>query len=187
MKIRKAICWSICIVCFCSISFPLSAQNILTEMDHDAHRIYDRMIILSGGADTFLHSAIKPYWRGDLVTLADSFFVYSNDPVSKYQAQSIFDQNNEFVISGDSLHPDSLQDIGYRLSKHPLWNTFYKTPAQFYEVDVTDFYLRVNPILSLQVGQETTEGVATYVNQRGLSIRGGVGKNVFFQTSFWDS
>ena len=76
---------------------------------------------------------------------------------------------------------------GYRRSKHPLLNTFYKTPAHFYEVDVKDFYLRVNPMLHLAAGSETEEGVASYYNQRGLSLRGGVGENVFFQTSFYDS
>ena len=52
---------------------PLGAQNILTEMDQDAHREYDRMLILTGGGDSSLHSSVKPFWRSDLVTLADSF------------------------------------------------------------------------------------------------------------------
>ncbi|HXR82051.1 MAG TPA: hypothetical protein VN763_14085, partial [Saprospiraceae bacterium] len=52
---------------------PLGAQNILTEMDHDAHHEYDRMIILSGGGDSSLHTSVKPFWRSDLVILADTF------------------------------------------------------------------------------------------------------------------
>jgi hypothetical protein len=177
--------------CFClgGFSSRVVAQNILTEMDHDAHRIYDRMIILSGGADSSIHSALKPFWRGDLVSLVDSFSLISTDPISIHQAQFILNQNNEFVLSADSaLHdPGVLRAIGYSTSKHPLWHTFYKTPAHFYEVDVPDFYLRVNPILRLEAGQETSDGDATFLNQRGISLRGGVGKNVFFQTSFWDS
>ena len=155
---------------------PVQAQNILTEMDHEAHRIYDRMIIMSGGADSSLHSAIQPYWRGDLVTLADSFAVHHRDTIARHQIQSIYNQNNEFV-----------HDARYALSRHPLWNTFYRTPAQFYEVDVKDFYLRVNPMIQIAAGHESEEGVSTFINQRGLSIRGGVGQNVFFQTSFYDS
>ena len=189
MKILEPIILLLCLLCFCSISSSVSAQNILTEMDHDAHRIYDRMIILSGGADSSIHSALKPYWRGDLVSLADSFSMYSLDPISLHQAQSILDQNNEFVIYADSTFQRSSRNsgVGYRTSKNPLWNTFFRTPAQFYEVDVPDFYLRVNPLIRLEAGQESSEGVATFVNQRGISLRGGVGKNVFFQTSFWDS
>lgn len=180
----------------------LQAQNILTEMDHDAHHRYDRMIILSGGGDSSLHSALQPYWRGDLIVLADTFSKYCELPAGQYQVRSIYDQNNEFVNPAsvqfaryhtgiDSLLGTSdAEDISskrYRQSKHPLWNTFYRTPAQFYEVDVKDFYLRVNPMIHVAVGNETEEGVTTFYNQRGLSLRGGVGENVFFQTSFYDS
>lgn len=183
-------------------SLPLRAQNILTEMDHDAQHRYDRMIIQSGGGDSSLHSALQPYWRGDLVVLADTFSKYCGQAIGQFQAQSIYDQNNEFVnpasiqfaryhtgidsLTGTSEAADESYSR-YQLSKHPLWNTFYKTPAQFYEVDVKDFYLRVNPMIHLAVGHEAEEGVATFYNQRGLSLRGGVGENVFFQTSFYDS
>lgn len=181
-------------------SVTLRAQNILTEMDHDAQHRYDRMIILSGGGDSSLHSALQPYWRGDLVVLADSFSKHCGLPTCQFQVQSIYDQNNEFVNPAsvqfaryhtgiDSLVDKSGPNISarYRHSKHPLWNTFYRTPAQFYEVDVKDFYLRVNPMIHVAVGNETREGVTTFYNQRGLSLRGGVGENVFFQTSFYDS
>lgn len=183
---------------FC-IGGHLTAQNILTEMDHDAHQLYDRMMILTGGGDSSLHSAIQPYWRHDLVILADSFLNYQKDKISAHQAQSIYDQNNEFINpdsylfvhrTDSSVSYSTTADVsstGFRRSKHPLWKTFYKTPAHFYEVDVKDFYLRVNPMLHVAAGSETEEGVASYYNQRGLSLRGGVGENVFFQTSFYDS
>jgi hypothetical protein len=128
------------------------------------------------------------------VTLADSFSRIANSSADWHQVQSIWDQNNEFTRSGshdpDSatlLIVDSNKAIPYRTSRHALWKTFYKTPAHFYEVDVKDFYLRVNPMIRLAVGRETVEGVTTFINQRGISIRGGVGKSVFFQTSLYDS
>ena len=42
-------------------------------------------------------------------------------------------------------------------------------------------------MIHVAVGNEPEEGVTTFYNQRGLSLRGGVGENVFFQTSFYDS
>lgn len=174
----------------------LAAQNILTEMDREKHAIYDRMIIESGGGDSSLHSAIMPYWRSDLVILASIYAEEANDRISNHQMQSIYDQNNEFVVPG--AHPDSTfhgyidtkikaDSTRYRKSKHPLWKTFYRTPEHLYEVDVKDFYLRVNPILHLAVGHDAEEETTIFYNQRGLSLRGAVGKNVFFQTSFYDS
>ncbi len=186
---------------FCLTAFvvPSWGQNILTEMDHDAHGRYDRMIILSGGGDSSLHSAIKPFLRSDLVVLANTFSDLAISPITQHQVQNIYNQNNEFVVpaaDGNSSFHGYLDSIisfsidganRYQRSKHPLWNAFYKTPEQFFEVDVKDFYLRVNPILHVAVGKETQESATTFYNQRGISLRGGVGKNVFFQTSFYDS
>ena len=177
---------------------PLGAQNILTEMDHDAHHEYDRMIILSGGGDSSLHTSVKPFWRSDLVILADTFSRIAHSKTDWHMIQRMWDNNNEFTIStltDTARLPASQEELNriapyatrYRTSRHPLWNTFYKTPAYLYEVDVKDFYLRINPMIRLGVGRETNEDVTTFINQRGLSLRGGIGKNVFFQTSVWDS
>src|SRR6185503_15232412 len=184
-------------------SGSISAQNILSGMDHDARERYDRMIILCGGGSPMLHSSIFPYLREDLVILADSFLPYAKSPVDKHEIQSVWDQNNEFVIPPEPIPSSSIRYIDssqtfyfveknnsvsrYRLSKHPLWKTFYKTPAHFYEVDVEDFYLRLDPMFRFGIGRETNEGVTTFNNQRGLSMRGRVGKNIYFHTSFYDS
>ena len=192
----------LCVSFLLLLAASLSAQNVMTEMDRQSHQLYDRMIVLSGGADSSLHAAIKPYWRNDLVILADSFSHHSAHRIAGHQMQNIYNQNNEWVNPAsdpyytlirrsDTLNhfyysPDSLGHR-YEQSKNPLWNTFYKTPAHLYEVNVKDFYLRVNPILHLAVGHESVEGVTTFYNQRGLSLRGAVGKGVYFQTSFYDS
>ncbi|MBK9982887.1 MAG: hypothetical protein IPP15_10790 [Saprospiraceae bacterium] len=205
----------LCRYCFSLLVFlsgTISAQNILSDMDHDARQEYDRMIILSGGGDFMLHSSIFPFLRGDLVLLADSFLPYANHSKDRHQVQIIWDQNNEFTISDplatlnvpDTTNsyyyqrddksvsrffglPDGTAVSRYRLSRHPFWKTFYKTPAHFYEVDVKDFYLRVDPLIRFGIGRDTKEDAITFVNQRGVSIRGGIGQNVFFHTSLYDS
>lgn len=180
-----------------------SGQNIISEMDHDARHNHDRMIILSGGGPQLLHSSLIPYRRSDLVELADLFYTGSISDIDMHLVQNIWDQNNEFTIQDDSVSSISLQYTDstktfyyltnethvsrYRKSKRPLWNTFYRTPAHLYEVDIKDFYLRVYPLLRLGIGRETNEDVTTFINQRGLSIRGRVGKNVYFHTNLYDS
>lgn len=150
-----------------------------------------------------LHSSIYPYWRTDLVSLANLFDTGSLSREDAHHAQNIWDQNNEFTIAGGDDHrefitytdstktfyytSDSSVVSHYRKSNRPLWNTFYRTPAFLYEVDTKDFYLRVNPMIHIAAGKETQEGVTTFINQRGLSLRGGVGKNVYFYTSLYDS
>ncbi len=176
------------------------SQNLLLDMDIDAHHLYDRMIIRTGSRDSTIHTAIKPFWRHDVLRLAESYIAGTPAPADLWQAQKIWDQNNEWIVSDGRptfdtvyVHADTYtltarrSLLQYRRSKRPLWNTFYKTPYQLYEVDVPDFYLRVNPLIQFGAGRETVEGVNTFVNQRGVSLRGGVGKNVFFQTQFYDS
>ena len=165
------------------------AQNVITDLDPDAHRAYDRIFILTGGGPVGVHTSIKPYWRKDLVGLADSSWLNLYSVVSRYDAQKIWDQNNEFVRTEPALQdPVTGMDVArYRTSGHSLWNTFYKTPSYAYEVDVHDFYLRVNPVFHLAIGRESEEGVTTFTNQRGITLRGGVGQNVFFQTSVLDN
>src|SRR5687767_1017209 len=193
---------SLCLV-FVLTSFESYSQNILTEIDHDARRIYDRMIILSnGGPPQMLHTSIYPYWRTDVVLLANFLEDQNVSKIDAHQLQNIWDQNNEFTFpsgndSGYITFADSTKTFyytsdstvtsHYRKSKRPLWNTFYRTPAFLYEVDVKDFYLRINPIIHFAVGKETQEDVTTFINQRGLSLRGGIGKNVYFSTSIYDS
>lgn len=178
------------------------AQNILSEMDHDARYRYDRMIVLSGGGPSSLHSSVFPYWRSDLVDLANAFSKSEMTAIDAHYIQTTWDQNNEFVDK-EKAQPEVIQYSDsnqtfysiadttafrrYRMSKRPLLKTFYRTPAHFYEVDVKDFYLRVNPIISVGLGREAEEGVTTFMNQRGITLRGGIGKSVFFHTSIYDS
>ena len=163
-----------------------NGQNMLSEPDPDGWRIYDRMSVLSGGGPGLFHAGIRPLWRHDLVALADSVagLAQAPDRVTRFQVQQIWDQNNEFVRP--AAWPDSM-DARYRLSRKPFWSVFYRTPAHLYEVDVHDFYLRIDPLLHFGVGRESEEGVTTYVNSRGLRLRGGIGQDVWFQTSFYDS
>lgn len=200
-KIFRLCRFGLCLLVFHSIT--ASAQNIVSDMDQDARQEYDRMIILSGGGDPLLHTSVSPFCRGDLVILADSFLRHSRSSKDLHQVQLIWDQNNEFVrpggLSPSPTNPriDSLQDFytdieeaglsRYRSSNHPLLKTFYLTPAHFYEVDVKDFYLRVDPVIHIAAGRELGEEVTTFFNQRGLSLRGAIGQNVFFHTGFYDS
>ena len=167
----------------------VAAQNILTDMDHEQHHVYDRMVILTGGGPLAFHSSIRPYWRHDVVALADSAWLMTADARMVADVEHIWKANNEFVIDRPELVNlgTGVEVNRYSVSSKPLFKTFFKTPAQFFEVDVPDFYLRVNPMVYIAAGRESEEAVTTFINQRGISLRGGIGKNVYFQTSVYES
>ena len=185
-------------------AFPgsLKSQNVLADIDQSERHVLDRMLILSGGGPELFHGAIYPYRRIDMVKIADVFANRNLSPEDAHAVWGIWDRNNEFLTPPQDDHTtyhytdstrtfmyalDSAGDTRYRFSRRPLWNTFYKTPAHLYEVDVEDFYLRVNPLVRIAVGRESEEGVTTFINQRGISLRGGVGRKVYFSTSIYDS
>lgn len=187
---------------FASLCSTADGQNVLAEIDHDERHVQDRLFILSGSDAAWLHSSIYPYQRGDLVRLAKAYYGMEHSVIGQYYIRNILDQNNEFLRDepeGDDVvrYSDStrtfyyLQDTAiypsYNKSRKPFLKVFYRTPAHFYEVDEKDFYLRVNPMIRFGIGRESSENVTTFINQRGINIRGGVGRNVFFQTSFYDT
>lgn len=175
------------------------SQNIVSDLDHDARHRYNRMMVLGGGEVRQLHTSIFPYWRSDLVSLAYQYSTTPLSPSAMHDVQSVLDANNEFVSRGSVSaieYTDSTKTFfyetrkesdSYRLSRKPLFGVFYKTPAHFYEADVRDFYLRVNPLIEFGGGREWTEKTSTLINRRGIAIRGGIGNNVFFHTSVYDS
>lgn len=174
-----------CVSCLVCLVVTLQAQTSITELDSDTRRLYDRMSVLSGSQFSQIHSALLPLRRVDAVTLADSFLNKNyGDKRAEFLANQIYDLNNEFV-----KQPliSSYHDPRYHVSKRPLFKTFYKTPAHFFEVDVPDFYLRVNPVLYMGAGRELSSDQSVFINSRGISLRGGIGKSVYFQSILYDT
>ena len=49
-----------------------------------------------------------------------------------------------------------------------------------------DFWFTADPMVDLQLGRDS-EGINTYNNTRAIQINGGIGKNLYFSTSFYES
>lgn len=49
-----------------------------------------------------------------------------------------------------------------------------------------DFWFTVDPMVDLQVGKDS-EGISTFNNTRAIQVNGGIGKNINFSTSFYES
>jgi len=63
-----------------------------------------------------------------------------------------------------------------------FWN------EHLFKVQEKDFWFTVNPVFDLQVGKDNTDNVDyTYNNTRGFQIQGGLGKNLSFSSSFYES
>jgi hypothetical protein len=92
-------------------------------------------------------------------------------------AQSLFMNNSEWVSGGQASF----------LSKHPVWNTIYKTKANFLEVNEKDFFLAVNPVLQFQYSKQTGNDETVYLNTKGLTFRGRIADHVGFSSYITDN
>ncbi|MFT3979806.1 MAG: hypothetical protein QM687_04995 [Ferruginibacter sp.] len=91
--------------------------------------------------------------------------------VDEYNLQSLYMSNSEWY-KGNAA--ESFQ------SHRPFLKSFYKTKANFYEVNTDNFFLAINPVLQLSIGKEQDIDEALYLNTRGITVRGMIAKKVGF-------
>lgn len=72
-------------------------------------------------------------------------------------------------------------------SKKPIWNTFYKSKANFIEVNNKDFFLAVNPVIQQQQSVESDNDQRIFVNSKGLTFRGLIAERIGFSGYITDN
>ena len=101
---------------------------------------------------------------------------YNLTALDKYNLQRFLMSNSEWSTFKPAY-----------LSKKPVWKHFYKTPANFYEVNEKDFSLVVNPVIQYKQMFESGNNQKLFYNSRGLAIRGVIGKKVGFDVYVTDN
>ncbi len=137
---------------------PLSRKAIVREVEFlDSARL--------GYADSTGEDAYKDWTDLDLTA------------VDEYNMQSLLMNNSEWVTT-------SKEEFA---SRRPLWNTFYKTQANFIEVNNPDFFLAVNPVLHITQAIEPGFNESIFLNSRGISVRGLIAKKIGFSSIITDN
>ena len=98
-------------------------------------------------------------------------------------------------IPGDTLYrfipalqvKSSLESPFYYKTEKPIWGFFYKTPANWFQLDKEGFYVRLNPIINLKAGKSGDDEAAVFFNQRGVELRGGIDDRVYFYSQITDT
>jgi hypothetical protein len=72
-------------------------------------------------------------------------------------------------------------------SKKPVLKNFYKTKANFYEINTPDFFLAFNPVIQFQQMVERGNDQNIFYNSRGASIRGLIGRKIAFDIYITDN
>lgn len=149
-----------------------------------AYPLIDRLEIKYGKSNNLNFSTIKPFSRKSAmaeVLLIDSL---TNEgqvkltAVDRYNIHSFKMDNSEWAPAADS---------GSFASKRPVWNTFYKNPANLLEVNVKDFFLVVNPVLNFQLGGGGNDENNLFLNKRGVTLRGMIASKIGFSTTITEN
>jgi hypothetical protein len=166
---------------FFIIPFSATAQSTYFQQGSKENILLERLEI-KAQKDTVLNfSFIKPFnrkwWIKAIERLEEDLEPLKLSRVDKYNIERSKMNNLEWVSGDKSAFA----------SKKALWNTFYKTPANFVEVDNPDFFLSVNPVLQLQAMADNESNEMLFLNTRGIVARGLIAKRIGFQTYLTDN
>ncbi|RYZ28595.1 MAG: hypothetical protein EOO10_09025 [Chitinophagaceae bacterium] len=158
---------------------PAAASSQTTYLPQGAREnvLLERMEIKAGTDSVLNFSKTKPFSRTQFIpalqNVAAAMQLSKVDAYNLYLAQA---SNIEFATNRDSI-----------TSKKRFLKSFYKTSANFYEVNVKDFQLVVNPVFQYTVGREQNSSEHLFLNTRGITLRGSIANKISFATYITDN
>jgi hypothetical protein len=190
-------------LCFFLVKNSFS-QGTIIPLGNDAYHIIDRLEIKTG-VPFSLGTGLKPYLRGDVIRYAtdldtsrlllsgkdrkDLFWLFkdSNEWLSQSENPTTLTGKNEKV---DYQNDDNITKLGSQveasrfnrkfIERTPILKYFYKTPANFFQLDNKDVFIRANPIINVKYFKDANDDKIQFFNQRGLELRGGIDDRILF-------
>ncbi|MEI9957019.1 MAG: capsule assembly Wzi family protein [Ferruginibacter sp.] len=180
---------------FISPVFATAQSTYLNQGSKDIHFV-ERLEIKQQTNTDLNFSALKPFNRKAIVRQAefldsarmgyadslgkDKYWDWTDldlSPVDEYNLHSFLMNNTEWVTVPK-------KDF---MSKKSLFGTFYKTKTNFIEVNNKDLFLAINPVLQFTEGYAQGATNPVFLNSRGVTARGLIGKKVGFSTLITDN
>jgi hypothetical protein len=194
----------------------LKAQGSAIPLGNSAYPIVERLEILTGSAFPG-NSSFKWFYRGDVTNFAGSLDTAQLSERDRQDLDFIYRDNNEWLATAEDpvtiagkkegvfqqIGTDSLgpiyrkstpsqmlaceKDARYTRCRKPLLKYFYRTPANFFELNKSFFHLRINPVINLKLAKGNGEAGAQFLAQRGVELRGGIDDRVWFYSNIVDA
>ncbi|MDH4057961.1 MAG: hypothetical protein OEU76_04320, partial [Cyclobacteriaceae bacterium] len=148
------------------------AQSSYAPMNETYYHWIDRYEIKTGHTLPHLFTSVKPYKRSGIVSFLDSanqLGVFSST-TDRFNLEYFNNDNWEWS------RPETNQ------SRKPFLKSLYKKKSDLVYVDIPEIDLHVNPVLYLGVGNDSRLDDMTFINTRGLEVRGMLDGKVGFYT-----
>ncbi|MFN4255617.1 MAG: capsule assembly Wzi family protein [Saprospiraceae bacterium] len=172
----------------------LFAQASGVPLNAPTYHLLDRLSVVSD-VPSEIHPELKFFSRQDVAEYA--LAVDSASPnltrLDRRDIAYILADNNEYV--GPSYRPAASTN-GWQtpetvapepIERRGLFGIFWRSPANFFEVNTPHFLLRANPMLNFAFQKSEQEDGILFANQRGLEVRGEVDNRLFFYTNFLET
>lgn len=183
-------------VAFFLLPVGTMAQKTYLPLGSKEYYFLDRLEIKQQNLTGKNFITTKPYNRKFLteeVLFMDSVRKGFNDSIGTDQFKdwtdvkltSIDEYNMNRILMNNS---EWVKNDNYDFSsKRPLLKTFYKTQANFFEVNNEDLFLAINPMLNISFSHETDNNQQVYLNSRGINVRGRIADRIGFYASIVDN
>ena len=153
------------------LSYFIFSQSTNIPLNADYYHLLDRYQIKSGKVGENYQNTFRPYKRE---AVAEFLSTISTIDSTEYSSVDLFNlsylkrDNWEWIANADNQ------------SRKNLFKNFYKKQSDFYQVKTEDFDLHVNPVIYFGVGETSNDNRATFINTRGIEVRGMVDKKIGF-------
>ncbi len=157
------------------VAFACKAQTTFIPLGSDDYYLLDRLETVSGKLSDTLCETDKPASRKRAIQFlqqADTTNKHLSS-IDKYNMQQMLSENGEWTSDGN----------GAIDSRHPVLKNFYRKQYDFVYVKTSDFFLVINPVLSLQGLKEQNNSSLLQTNSRGFEARGWISKKIGFYTA----
>jgi hypothetical protein len=149
------------------------SQSANIPVNRDYYHLIERYEIMNGRFSQNFHSHVKPYQRAWLGAYLDTLYS-SADFMERLSSRDNFNLQYLATDSWEWTESDSSD------SAKPIWKVFYRKKNDLFHVEQGDFDLHVSPVLYLSAGTESESDVTTYINTRGVELRGSISKRLGF-------
>ena len=164
---------------FLFIPFLSKAQSTYLPQGNKHQAFLSRLEIKLQKHPDLNVTTIKPFSRRVAVLAAldaDSTGLLPS-ATDQYNLNSLLLNNKEWVA----------EDRPEFASKKSIWNAFYESKGTLLEVDQPDFYLALNPVVQLQLSNESENDESLFQNTKGLTFRGLISRKIGFSAYLTDN
>jgi hypothetical protein len=163
---------------FLIMPFSALSQTTYIPLGAKENILLDRLEIKAQTDSILNFSNAKPYSRALVIPGIQKLdSEVSLTRVDQYNLHTAILSNIEYA-SGDPTE--------YK-SRNPFLNTFYTSPANFYQVNSKDFFLALNPVFQYVVSKENNNSQRLFLNTRGVTLRGRIGDKIGFSAYITDN